>query len=148
MGYRTEKLASMIRDSVGDAIANRLSDPRISPLASVTRVAVSGDLQHATVYISVMGRPAEQRTTLTGLRHATGRIHTLLAQRLRIRHCPRITFVLDESIKKGSETIRMIDEVMRELKENGAARETDVGAQVGSDGGAPAGPSAESEARP
>ena len=48
--YRQEKVASEVRAVVGDAIANRLSDPRISPFVSVTRVSVSGDLAVADVY--------------------------------------------------------------------------------------------------
>ena len=113
MSYRTEKVASVIREVVGDAIARGLSDPRISPFASVTRVEVSGDLQHARVYVSVMGPAADQRTTLAGLDNAVGHVQRLLGRRLRIRHCPRIGFVSDDSIKKGDETLRMIDEAMQ-----------------------------------
>jgi ribosome-binding factor A len=101
---------------VSDAIQHRLSDPRISPFASVTRVEVSGDLMFATVYVSVMGTPVEQRKSLTGLEHATGHIQSLLARKLRIRQCPHIRFLSDDSIKKGTETIRMLDEVMEESR--------------------------------
>jgi ribosome-binding factor A len=113
MGYRIEKVANVIRDVVSDAIANRLSDPRISPFASVTRVEVSGDMQHARVYISVMGTSADQRTTLAGLANAAGHVQKLLGKKLRMRHCPRIDFVSDDAIKKGDETLRVINAVMR-----------------------------------
>ena len=113
MDYRTDKVASVIREVVGDAIANRLSDPRISRFASITRVEVSGDMQHARVYVSVMGTPAEARTTLAGLDNAVGHVQKILGKRLRMRHCPRIGFVYDDSIKKGDQTLRMIDEAMQ-----------------------------------
>jgi len=141
---RLEKVASVIRDVVSDAVANRLSDPRISPLASVTRVEVAGDLQTACVYISVLGTPADERRTLAGLDHAVGHVQRLLAGRLRTRQCPRLRFVSDPSIKKGAETIRMIDEAMREFDphsdESGATppRGADCAAAVDADAGAEA----------
>ncbi|MHC4062874.1 MAG: 30S ribosome-binding factor RbfA [Planctomycetota bacterium] len=108
--YRIEKLASTIREIVGHAIATRLKDPRISPLASVTRVEVSGDLMVARVYVSVLGEAGKGRATLGGLNHAVGHVQRLVAKQLPIRRCPEIRFVLDESLKKAAETMRLIDE--------------------------------------
>ena len=110
--YRAEKVASEIRNTVGDAIVNHLSDPRISRFASVTRVSVSADLAVANVYVSVLGDDAEQRKTLAGLQHARGHLQGMIAKRLRIRQCPEIRLHLDESIKRGNETIRVIEETM------------------------------------
>ena len=115
--YRLEKVASEVRAVVGDAITNRLSDPRISPFASVTRVSVSGDFSVADVYVSVMGEEGEQRKTLAGLKHARGHLQGLVAKRLRTRQCPAIRFHLDDSIKRGMETIRAIDDVMGRMSE-------------------------------
>jgi ribosome-binding factor A len=110
--YRIEKVASEIRSIVGEAIANRLSDPRISRFASVTRVSVSADLSVADVHVSVMGDQAEQRRTMAGLEHARGYVQSLVAGRLRVRQCPEVKFHLDESIKRGTETLRVIAETM------------------------------------
>jgi len=122
--YRAEKVASEIREVVGGAIITRLADPRISRFTSVTRVTVSADLAFADVYVSVMGTPVEERKTLAGLLHARGHLQGMVARRLRIRQCPEIRLHLDESIKRGAETIRIIDETM--------------GRKPGSEGPAPA----------
>ena len=118
--FRVDKMASTIRQIVGDAIAHRLNDPRISPLASITRVEVSGDLQVAKVYVSVVGDAAQGRRTLAGLQHAGGHVQGLLAGKLTVRRCPEIRFILDESLKKASETMRMIDESLSEDQAAGA----------------------------
>lgn len=110
--YRAEKVASEIRDVVGGAIVNHLSDPRISHFASVTRVSVSADLAYADVYVSIMGTEAEKRLTLTGLLHARGHLQGMVARQLRIRQCPELRLHLDESIKRGAEINRIIDETM------------------------------------
>ena len=124
--YRAEKVASEIREVVGGAIVNHLSDPRISHFASVTRVSVSADLAYADVYVSVMGTDVEQRRTLAGLLHARGHLQGLVARRLRIRQCPEVRLHLDESIKRGAEIIRIIDETMgkRPEPENPASAES------------------------
>lgn len=107
--YRVDKVASIVRDIVGEAMTTHLHDPRISPLASVTRVEVSGDLQIARVYISVIGEATTGRRTLAGLTHAAGHIQRMVARQLTIRRCPQLRFVLDESLKKAAETMRIIE---------------------------------------
>lgn len=80
MGHRLERLGSVIRGVVSDAILSRVSDPRVSRLTSITRVNVSADLKFADVYFSVMGSEVEGRTTLRGLQSARGMIQSLLAR--------------------------------------------------------------------
>ncbi len=100
---------------VSDVIRNKLNDPRISPMCSVTRVELSGDLQIAKVFISVLGTDADCRKTLAALTDATGRIQRFLAGNLTTRHCPQLHIEYDESLKRAAETVRIIDEVMREV---------------------------------
>lgn len=117
--YRPERVANVVRTVVSDAIATKLSDPRIAPLSSVTRVEVSADLEHAKVFVSVMGELAAQRRTIAGLSSAAGVVQRMLGRELRARQCPRLSFHLDESIKKGTETIRIIEESMAEIRDVG-----------------------------
>lgn len=122
MSRRTERIASVIRKVVATAIRTRLSDPRLEPLTSVTRVEVSQDLEHARIYISVMAPDARQKLTLEALRQASGRVRGFLAEELTMRVLPQVTFRLDESIRQSAETIEAIDRVMREMNERDAAR--------------------------
>ena len=117
MSRRQEKVASVVRRVVGEAIAQRLHDPRISPMTSITRVEISGDFQFARVWVSVMGTEGEQGATMAGLQHAQGRLQSLLSRALAMRQCPTLQFKLDESIKRGFETLRLIDQVMAELNQ-------------------------------
>lgn len=119
--HRPEKVASVIRQVVSEAISSHLNDPRIAPFSSVTRVELSHDLEHARVYVSVLGESKTGRRTIAGLSSASGQVRRLLARELTIRRCPHISFHLDDSIKKGSETIRLIDESMREIRDGEAS---------------------------
>jgi ribosome-binding factor A len=123
MSHRIARMAHIIRDVVSDAIANRVSDPRVHRFTSVTRVELTADLRYADVHVSVMGTEAESQTTMTGLASARGMIQTRLAKRLDIRLCPILRFHLDMGIKIGIETIRIIDAAAAEAraKTEGAA---------------------------
>jgi len=109
--YRKQKLASVIRTVVGNAIMQRLQDPRVAPLTTVTRVELTSDLMIARVYVSVPGGEAAERRTTDALRHATGFVQRLVAQELTIRHCPEIRFDIDESLKIARHTMSLLDEV-------------------------------------
>lgn len=135
--FRPERVSHVIRTVVSDAIANRLNDPRIEPLSSVTRVEVTADLEHAKVWVSVMGSEAAQRRTVAGLRSATGFVQGLVAKELAIRTCPRLSFHLDESIKKGDATIRLIDQVMAESRAAEASRQVQAEGEPGEQETAP-----------
>ncbi|HWL93090.1 MAG TPA: 30S ribosome-binding factor RbfA [Phycisphaerae bacterium] len=108
MAYRKERVSHFVRDVVSEAIANRISDPRVSRFASVTRVEISPDMKVAHVYVSVMGETGDARTTMMGLQSARGMIQTRLAKQINMRQCPAIRFHLDEGIKKALDTFRLM----------------------------------------
>lgn len=123
--YRPERVGNVIRTVVSDAITNRLNDPRIEPLSSVTRVEVTSDLEYAKVWVSVMGSESTQRRTIAGLRSAAGYMQKMVAGELSIRTVPRLSFHLDQSIKRGEETLRLIEQVMAESRAGDSPAEGD-----------------------
>lgn len=114
--FRPQKAASVVKQVVSDALANRLQDPRVSPMTTVTRVEVTADFERARVYVSVLGTSSEQTLTMAALQGATGYVQRLLAKALNTRNCPHLTFHLDESLKKGNAVLQMIEESMQELR--------------------------------
>ncbi len=115
--YRKEKVASAVRDIVSEAIANRLNDPRVAPLTTVSRVQMAGDLTVATVYLTVPGDEATERLTMSAMRHATGFLQRVVAHQLGIRQCPELRFEVDETVRQVRETMRLLDDNRRERAE-------------------------------
>jgi ribosome-binding factor A len=109
--HRLARVAEVIREVASETILFELRDPRVKGV-TVTRTEVSGDLQHAKVYVSVMGTPAEQKLCLHGLRHSAGFIQSKLAGRLKTRFTPVINFVLDQGVKRSIEVTRLINEAL------------------------------------
>ncbi len=109
--HRLARVSEVIREVASETILFELRDPRVK-MVTVTRAEVSGDLQHAKVYVSIMGSDKDQKLTLHGLRHAAGFIQARLASRLQTRFTPVIRFVLDEGVKKSIEMTRLINEAL------------------------------------
>ncbi|MCG3128499.1 MAG: Ribosome-binding factor A [Phycisphaerae bacterium] len=122
MSRRTERVASLIRRIVAEQIQDGLHDPRVPSLTSVTRVDVAPDFSVADVHVSVMSAGPGAELCVAALRHAAGRIQSILAPQLTMRVCPRLRFHLDESLKRGFALTQLIDHEMAELRAREAAR--------------------------
>src|SRR5438128_2379032 len=106
--HRMARVAEVIREVASETILFELRDPRVKGV-TVTRTEVSGDLQHAKVYVSVMGTPQEEQLCMHGLQHAAGFVQSKLASRMKTRFTPVITFVLDQGVKKSIAITRLIN---------------------------------------
>lgn len=114
MSRRTERIASVVRQVVAQAVQTRLNDPRLERFTSVTRVEVSDDLSIAHVYVSVMApTAARRRLSVAALSAAAPRLRRMLGDHLHTRIIPQIAFHLDESLQRGFETVQLIDELMQ-----------------------------------
>src|SRR5437588_7468597 len=120
--HRLARVAEAVREVASETILFELRDPRVK-MVTVTRAEVSGDLQHAKVYVSIMGTEKEQKLTLHGLRHAAGFIQSRLAQRLQTRFTPVVQFVLDQGVKKSIEITRLINEALGQTSRPAAEEE-------------------------
>jgi ribosome-binding factor A len=117
--HRLARVSEVIREVASQTILFELRDPRIKNV-TVTRAEVSGDLQHAKVYVSIMGTAAEQKLCMHGLRHAAGYLQSKLADRLQTRFTPVIHFVLDQGVKNSIEVSRLINEALAQSAPNRA----------------------------
>lgn len=108
---RANRVAEQIKKELGEIISKKIKDPRIGFL-TITDVEVTGDLQQAKVFISVLGNDQEKEDTLLGLAKANGFIRSEIGKRIRLRKVPEITFLYDEAHEYG----HRIESILRELK--------------------------------
>ncbi|MBI4116099.1 MAG: 30S ribosome-binding factor RbfA [Candidatus Omnitrophica bacterium] len=111
MSRRTDKVASLIHIKLGELVTTKLKDPRIG-FVTITRVAVTPDLKEARVYYSVLGQEKEKSDAGRGLEHAAGFMQHEIADDLKLRFTPKLTFHLDESLEESLK----IQKILRELE--------------------------------
>jgi len=102
-----------IRQVLSDALPT-LKDPRIG-FVTVTGVEVTRDLEHATVWVSVLGTERERERTLEGLEAAHGVLQSRVARELHLRRTPVLTFAYDPAVERGVRLTKMIDELAPEV---------------------------------
>ena len=112
--FRVGRLEQEIQREVNDLLLKRIRDPRVEGV-TVTGVEVTGDLQQAKIYYSVLSELASvNQKAAAGLEAATGLIRKELGSRLQIYKTPELKFVKDESVQYGNK----IDDLIRQLHQN------------------------------
>lgn len=113
MSRRTERIASLIQTELSEAVLKKLKDPRIG-FVTLTGVDVSPDLKEARVYYSVLGKEKEKEQTQQALERAAGFLQHEIAEALKLRFTPKLTFHLDESLEEGMRIERILKELQHE----------------------------------
>lgn len=112
--FRVGRLEQEIQREINDLLLKRIRDPRIEGV-TVTGVEVTGDLQQAKIFYSVLSELASvNKKAAEGLDAATGLIRKELGSRLRIYKTPELKFVKDESVQYGNK----IDYLIRQLHQD------------------------------
>lgn len=115
---RIQRLNSLLKEVISEVIFQEVKNPHVSPLVAITEVDISADLQHAKVYISVIGTQEEKDKTVEALQTAAGFIGVCASKKVVMRHFPSLTFKLDTSIDKHMR----IEEILGEIHEEESSR--------------------------
>lgn len=116
--YRIGRLEQEIQREVDDILMKRVRDPRVQGV-TITGVEVTGDLQHATIYYSILSDQASAaEKTQTGLDKATGLIRRELGSRLSIYVTPEIKFEQDRSVQYGNRIDQLLHQVKKDNQDN------------------------------
>lgn len=106
------------------AILTELRDPRVQNV-TVVGVEVTPDMREAKVLVSVMGNDAQQRTVLKGLQNSVGFLQSKIADRIETRYIPRLTFVMDEGVKKSVAVQQILEQISKEREANPTSLKVD-----------------------
>ena len=108
---RRDRVSEQIRRELAELIRTELKDPRVG-MVSITSVEVSADYAHAKVFFSSMAGREHLPSVLTGLQKAAGFLRRELGRRITIHSTPQLHFVFDESLERGADLSRLIEEAV------------------------------------
>jgi ribosome-binding factor A len=116
MSHRSNRVGEQMKKELSDIIGRKIKDPRVG-FVTVTDVEVSGDLQQAKVFITVLGDEVQREDTLKGLAKAKGFIRSEIGQRVRLRKTPELIFEFDESIDYGNRIESLLKKIQDDPEE-------------------------------
>ncbi len=115
---RVSRVASLIKREVSQMLMHGIKDDRVGAgMVSITDVDVSGDLQHAKIFVSIYGTEDARAETMAGLESATNYVRRELGSRVRLRRTPEVQFLEDRSLERGDRTIDLINRLSRERED-------------------------------
>ena len=123
---RVSRVAELIKREVSQMLLNGIKDDRVATgIVSVTDVDVSGDLQHAKIYVSIYGTDEAKAETMAGLKSATGYVRSELGTRVRLRRTPEVVFIEDSSIERGSKVLSILYQLENKRISQSSAQDID-----------------------
>ncbi|MCR4713546.1 MAG: 30S ribosome-binding factor RbfA [Treponemataceae bacterium] len=125
--FRLTRLGEQFRDEISRMIlTQQIKDPRVSTFLNINRVEITSDLSYAKVYVSSFMNERQTLRGVKGLESAAGFIQTTLSKKLRLRQFPKLTFLLDNSIKEGFEMVQKLNELEKAESNMREAAQTDA----------------------
>jgi ribosome-binding factor A len=115
---RALRLNSLLKEVISEVIHRDVRNPHVNQFVTVTSVDITKDLQHAKVFISVIGTAQEKEKTIDALQSAAGFIAVQSSKKVVMRYFPELTFRLDNSV---DQQIR-IDTLLGKIKDEQNSR--------------------------
>jgi ribosome-binding factor A len=106
---RMRRVDEAMKQVLSEAIPT-LKDPRIG-FVTVTTVETSRDLEHARVWVSVLGDERQRERSLEALSRAAGVLQARVNRQLKLRRTPHLEFVYDRAVEHGVRITQLIDEL-------------------------------------
>lgn len=107
---RLQRVRELLKREIGEAVRREFHVSECG-LISVNDVDVAGDLKSATVFISILGNPDQQKRGFHMLNDHRVRIQGLVARAVVLKYTPRLKFAFDESIVRGNRVLQIIEEL-------------------------------------
>lgn len=109
MGLRGERVNQLIRREISDYLHVRYRAE--STCLTILAARISPDLRTGTVVYSVLGDEEQIEQAANFFKAKAGEIQVAIAKRIVLKYFPKIRFVRDDSIEKGNEVLRILDDL-------------------------------------
>lgn len=108
--HRSQKVADRIKVVVAQLLESKIKDPRLG-FVTITDARVTGDLQNAAIFYTVLGDEDERSATAAALESAKGMIRSAVGHELQTRITPSLEFHLDRLPDTALEMDSLLEKV-------------------------------------
>lgn len=110
---RIQRVGDHLKRELALLIQREVRDPRVG-MVNIHEVEVSRDYAHAKVFITFVGErsEAQRAEAVKALNNASGFLRSKIASDSHMRTTPRLFFVFDVSIQRGTDLSALIDKAV------------------------------------
>ena len=105
---RNRRVADLIQRELAVLIQREVVDARLG-MITISTVDVSPDLKNAKIYVTSLGAEADNEEVIMVLNEHAAHLRHELAKVVVLRGVPKLIFVFDSSIERGSHLTALID---------------------------------------
>lgn len=121
--HRAAKVADRIKVVIASALESKVKDPRLG-FITITDVRVTGDLQQASIFYTVLGDDEARVNTAKALESAKGLLRTEVGRELKTRITPSLAFFADALSETARNFEDLLDQVRKHDEEIAHLRDT------------------------
>jgi ribosome-binding factor A len=112
---RLQRVRELLKREIGELVRREIP-PGDSGLITVNDVAVTSDLQSATVFVGILGSADQRKRGMAEIESHRKHIQGLLGKAVILKYTPLLRFVIDDSIEQGNRVLK----IMKELEHSGS----------------------------
>jgi len=110
MSVRVERVRELLRREIGEIVRRELPVAEAG-LVTINEVTITPDLQNATAYFSILGRPEQKARGAEMLQQRRKLIQTQVGHSVVLKYTPHLKFVADDSIARGDRVLKILEEL-------------------------------------
>jgi ribosome-binding factor A len=119
MTTRQNRVQELLRAEISEILRRELKDPRMG-FVTITDVAITSDMRHARVFVSVLGSDEDRAENLKILKRAEHFIRQTLGSRLSMKTLPEIEFKLDTSADNAMRILELMEQIKHDDEDRSA----------------------------
>lgn len=132
---RTRRIEAEIQRVLSELIAREVKDPRVGNV-TITAVSLAADMGVARVFFTPFASQHPADEVQIGLTRAGGFLRGEVGRRLRLRHAPRLEFVVDDTADKAARLTGLINRAVADDRAAAEAGESASSSEHHAAGGA------------
>jgi ribosome-binding factor A len=107
------------KKEIYEILKNRVKDPRLTEMFTVTKVDTDKELSTARVYISIYSTDKSKAdATMEAINSSAGFVRRELLHRMRIRTVPVLNFIPDTTMEYGDKIDRILNQIKNSQTES------------------------------
>jgi ribosome-binding factor A len=112
--WHAERLKETLHREIACAITNKINDPCIRDVVTVTDIKLAPDTRNATIFVSVYGDAERKEKAVSALNRAASFIQRIISPRISIKNFPKLYFKIDSSLERGE----YINSILKQVKDD------------------------------
>lgn len=111
-GRRVVKFEKQVQEIIAEYFLKGIK-LQVPGLITVSRVVMPKDLRSAKVFVSIYGEEVNKNDVIESIQARAFEIQKHLGVSLKSRYCPKLKFMLDESLEKTLKVEKILDELSK-----------------------------------